>query len=66
MTTQDFAIERHRSEVRLLIRAYADPGREWVVDYLNSPKVKGRRAALVADIKDQREKGNTGKEGVWL
>ncbi|AVS68147.1 hypothetical protein C8245_23005 [Paracidovorax avenae] len=63
---QDFETERHRCEVRMLIRAYEKPGREWVVAYLNDPKVKGRRAALIADIAEQRERGNVGKEGVWL
>ena len=66
MSADVLAIERHRCEVRVLIRAYANPGRDWVVNYLNDPKVKGRREALRTDLKNQREKGNTGEEGVWL
>lgn len=66
MSADDFSTERHRCEVRMLIRAYVKPGRDWVVNYLNDPKVKGRRKTLLADITEQREKGNTGKEGAWL
>ena len=60
------ATERHRCEVRMLIRSYETRGREWVVNYLNSPPVTRRRPILLEDIRDQREKGSTGKEGVWL
>lgn len=62
----DVETHRHRCEVRQLIRAYAERGRDWVVAYLNDTKVRGRRAKLVADLADQREKGSSGKEGVWL
>lgn len=60
--------QRHRCEVRTLIRARSEQGRgqEWVREYLRDPKVAGRRAALVRDIKDQLEKGSDGAEGVWL
>lgn len=66
--TADLDLQRHQCEVRTLIRARAEPGRgqEWVREYLNDPKVRGRRAALIRDIKDQLDKGSDGKEGVWL
>ncbi|MGX5661589.1 hypothetical protein [Diaphorobacter nitroreducens] len=66
--TLDTATHRHQCEVRELIRARRDQarGEEWVRSFLRDPKVAGRRAALVRDIKDQLDKGNDGREGVWL
>ncbi|WP_406626121.1 hypothetical protein [Acidovorax sp. SDU_ACID1] len=60
--------QRHQCEVRTLIRARREPsrGEEWVRGYLRDPKVAGRRAALIRDIKGQLDKGSTGKEGSWL
>ena len=59
---------RHQCEVRMLIAARRDRrrGEEWVRGYIRDPKVSGRRAALVRDIKDQLDKGHDGREGVWL
>ena len=67
--TMDTSAEhRHRCEVRELIRARRAPGRgeEWVRTYLRDPKVAGRRAELVRDIKAQLDRGSQGEEGVWL
>ena len=66
--TLDTETHRHQCEVRELIRARRDQarGEEWVRSFLRDPKVAGRRAALVRDIKDQLDKGSTGREGVWL
>lgn len=62
------AEHRHRCEVRELLRANQDPerGNDWVRDYLNDAKVRGRRAALLRDLKDQQARGNTGEEGSWI
>lgn len=64
----DSTTHRHRCEVRELLRANLDSarGNAWVREYLNDPKVRGRRAALIRDIKDQLDKGNDGSGGVWL
>lgn len=66
--TADLDLQRHQCEVRTLLRARSEHGRGqgWVRDYLNDPKVRGRRAALIRDIKDQLDKGSDGREGVWL
>jgi hypothetical protein len=58
--------ERHRCEVRTLLRASANKGRAWVRDYLADKRVAGRAAALRADLNDQIAKGNTGEHGTWL
>ena len=67
MTTPiELEIERHRCEVRTLLRASANKGRAWVRDYLADKRVAGRAAALRADLNDQIAKGNTGEHGTWL
>lgn len=62
----ELEIERHRCEVRTLIRFSANKGRAWVRDYLADKRVAGRAAALRADLNEQMARGNTGEEGVWL
>ena len=66
--TLDTETHRHQCEVRELIRARRDRarGEERVRAYLRDPRVAGRRAALVRDIKDQLDKGGDGREGTWL
>lgn len=66
--TAEIEQHRHCCEVRMLIRARSEParGQEWVREFLRHPKVAGRRAALVRDIKDQLDKGNNGEAGKWL
>lgn len=67
MTTPiELEIERHRCEVRTLLRASANKGRAWVRDYLADKRVAGRAARLRADLNDQIAKGNTGEHGQWL
>ena len=56
---------RHRCEVRSLIRAARDRGREWVRQYLDSKPVAGRRERLRADLNTQIKAGNQGNEGEW-
>ena len=56
---------RHRCEVRSLIRAARECGREWVRDYLDSKPVAGRRERLRADLNTQIKAGNQGNEGEW-
>ena len=58
--------ERHRCEVRTLLRAAANKGRAYVRDYLADKRVAGRAAALRADLNEQTAKGNTGEHGTWL
>lgn len=62
----ELEIERHRCEVRTLLRASANKGRAWVRDYLADKRVAGRAAALRADLNDQMARGNTGEFGQWL
>lgn len=59
---------RHQCEVRMLIAATRDAkrGRSWVRDYLDAPKVAGRREQLRADLNEQIQRGNTGGAGQWL
>lgn len=56
---------RHRCEVRSLIRAARERGREWVRQYLDSKPVAGRRERLRADLNTQIKAGNQGNEGEW-
>ena len=56
---------RHRCEVRSLIRAARERGREWVRQYLDSKPVAGRRERLRADLNTQIKAGNRGQEGEW-
>ena len=56
---------RHRCEVRFLIRAARERGREWVRQYLDSKPVAGRRERLRADLNTQIKAGNQGNEGEW-
>ena len=56
---------RHRCEVRFLIRAARERGREWVRQYLDSKPVAGRRERLRADLNEQIKRGNRGQEGEW-
>ena len=56
---------RHRCEVRFLIRAARDRGREWVRQYLDDKRVAGRQARLRADLNEQIKAGNSGQEGEW-
>ena len=58
--------ERHRCEVRTLLRASTNKGRAWVRDYLADKRVAGRAAALRADLNEQIAKGYTGEHGTWL
>ena len=60
--------QRHRCEVRELIRAAKDPqhGRAWVRAYLGHEAVAGRRERLRADLNEQIRRGSSGKEGEWL
>ena len=44
---------RHRCEVRSLIRAARERGREWVRQYLDDKRVAGRQARLRADLNEQ-------------
>lgn len=59
---------RHQCEVRFLLAASSEEGRgpKYVQDYLNHPKVQGRRAALERDVKQQEALGNDGLNGLWL
>ena len=54
---------RHQCEVRYLMNMKRTHGRQWVVEYLNSKPVQGRRARLVNDLNAamaaQRKKRNT-------
>lgn len=63
----ELEIERHRCEVRTLIRAASDPvkGRAWVREYLADKRVAGRAAALRADLNEQMARGNLGQAGEW-
>lgn len=56
---------RHRCEVRFLIRAARERGREWVRQYLDSKPVAGRRERLRANLNTQIKAGNRGQEGEW-
>lgn len=56
---------RHRCEVRFLIRAARERGREWVRQYIDSKPVAGRRERLRADLNTQIKAGNRGQEGEW-
>ena len=56
---------RHRCEVRFLIRAARERGREWVRQYLDDKRVAGRQARLRADLNTQIKAGNQGNEGEW-
>ena len=60
--------QRHRCEVRELIRAAKDPqhGRAWVRAYLDHKAVAGRRERLRADLNEQIKRGNSGEHGEWL
>lgn len=57
---------RHRCEVRFLIVAARERGREWVRQYLGDKRVAGRQDQLRTDLNAQMKAGNDGKEGVWL
>lgn len=61
-----WAAERHRCEVRMLLRQAREYGKHTVRDYLDHKDVKGRRDQLRADMNAQWDKGNKGEEGVWL
>ena len=56
---------RHRCEVRSLIRAARERGREWARQYLDDKRVAGRQARLRADLNEQIKRGNRGQEGEW-
>ena len=56
---------RHRCEVRFLIRAARERGREWGRQYLDDKRVAGRQASLRADLNEQIKAGNRGQEGEW-
>jgi len=58
--------ERHRCEVRTLLRFSVNKGEAWVRDYLADKRVAGRAAALRADLNEQMARGNTGEHGQWL
>ena len=62
MSTEE---QRHRCEVRELIRAAQEKGRAWVRAYLGDKRVDGRAAALRADLNEQLSRGNTGEDGEW-
>lgn len=64
----DIATERHRCEVRELLRSIHDParGRGWVRAYLASEHVAARREQLRKDLNAQLKLGNTGERGQWL
>jgi len=70
MNEERAAIEksRHQCEVRFLISASNDStrGQAWAKNYLQHPRVAGRREALANDVKDQINKGHDGREGLWL
>lgn len=56
---------RHQCEVRYAIKQ----GRDWFERYLTGvAKARGKHAAtrLLADVKDQARKGNTGEAGSWM
>ena len=57
--------QRHRCEVRELIRAAQEKGRAWVRAYLGDKRVDGRRERLRADLNEQLSRGNTGEDGEW-
>ena len=59
---------RHQCEVRYLLAASREEARgpKYVQDYLDHPKVQGRRAALERDVKQQEALGNDGLNGLWL
>lgn len=60
------AEERHRSEVRMLLRMHRMSGWDAVVRFLDGPALKGRAAALRRDVRAQFRAGNDGTEGKWL
>lgn len=62
---QQWAIERHRGEVRMLLSRWRQQGRAAVLAYLDDPKLAGRRTQLAQDINEQRRLGNTGAPGTW-
>lgn len=57
---------RHECEVRTLIRARRQYGRQWLREWLEDAKVAGRKEALMRDIREQMERGNDGGHGKWL
>lgn len=57
---------RHRCEVRFLIRAVREHGREWVRQYLGDKRVAGRQDQLRTDLNAQIKAGNRGQEGEWI
>lgn len=60
--------ERHRCEVRELLRSIHNPsrGRGWVRAYLAAEHVARRRDKLRKDLNAQMKLGNTGERGQWL
>lgn len=64
--TADIDQHRHRCEVRTLLRAAQQKGRQYVRDYLDSKPVAARSERLRADLNEQRERGNNGEAGKWL
>lgn len=66
MTEDELEQERHRCEVRALIRVAREDGRGKVRAYLDHKAVKSRAPRLRADLNAQIERGNNGEHGVWL
>lgn len=62
----DNETHRHRCEVRMLIRAVKERGRQWVKEYLDDKRVAGRKEKLREDLNAQIKAGNTGEHGTWL
>jgi hypothetical protein len=66
MTQEEkWAMERHRAEVRMLLRRLKNQGRHAVKEYLDDPRVAGRREQLRTDLNTQKRLGNSGAVEEW-
>jgi hypothetical protein len=68
MKEKDYAkleIERHRAEVRQLIKWRQQWGLPKFQEYLRNAQFNSRRAKLCGSIAEQWAKGNRGEKGEW-
>ena len=61
----DYEEQRHRCEVRQLIKWRKEWGLQRFQRYLQTSGFDSRRAKLREDIADQWSKGNRGEDGLW-
>lgn len=69
MDAQATEIERHRCEVRDLIKRRVANGKIWLLGmFAQIEKARGHKSMekLKADVWDQWQKGNRGDDGLWL